>query len=340
MSDRSPFSEFISTLPEFVEVIAKRILRAIVRFAKQLAIHISNAVTATWRTYSRLELSVVDTIVAIVLVIWSVRLAALVVAPAILLALAGYWAGAAFYVAVLGFAIWKYYAATAEDISVAVTNLDPLRKFTASFVRWSLRTTLLLLSFIAAFAFVQSKGIQVRERDQRERPTEQLSRLEPTADTESTTVSAPGDDVPSSTKSEPLTSQPITIPLAGAYGTLAYQGSVKITYRQSSVEYTVQSLRLHYIDTASVNRTTEIHGARLELTATRKPPGGAESAPWIIVAKSAAPIDIKLSAADPEKLVPPIVLTLSALAVEMADHVGLGVSDTKLFWPLVVELKQ
>lgn len=167
MSNKPPLSDFLVALPALLQAVAQRVLRALLALAARIAKLARDVATAVadffvriakwiWEIYCRLELSIVDALAAVLLIVWSLRLFALLLAPAVLLAIFRYWIATAVYVAVLGLAIWRFYTAKAEDVQRAAEDQAPLRALLNKILRWLLRALLLALTFVSGAMFLSS----------------------------------------------------------------------------------------------------------------------------------------------------------------------------------------
>lgn len=159
MNHKRPLTDSLHALPAILQAISHRVLRALVAFAlrvisiaRSIAVAISNLIvrasTFVWHLYCRLELSIVEALAGVMLILWSLRLFALFLAPAVIFALFRYWIAAAIYLAVLALAIWKFYSAKAEDIERAAEDQAPTRALLTRILRWAVRAVLALASLI------------------------------------------------------------------------------------------------------------------------------------------------------------------------------------------------
>lgn len=147
--------------------MSKRVLHALLALVAQVAKLASDLAAAVanffvriakwvWHLYCRLELSIVDALSFVLITVWSLRLFALLLAPAVLLAAFHYWIFAAVYVAVLGVAIWRFYTAKAGEIETAAEDQAPIRAFLNKILGWGLRALLLALTLVSAALFLSS----------------------------------------------------------------------------------------------------------------------------------------------------------------------------------------
>lgn len=169
MSNKPPLSDFLHALPAILQAISHRVLRALVALAlrvasiaRSIAAAISNLIvragTFVWHLYCRLELSIVEALAGVMLILWSLRLFALFLAPAVILAWFRYWIAAAIYVAVLALAIWRFYSAKAEDVERAAEDQAPVRALLTRVLRWAVRALLALASLIWVATYLSSSS--------------------------------------------------------------------------------------------------------------------------------------------------------------------------------------
>ena len=125
--------------------------------------------------------------------------------------------------------------------------------------------------------------------------------------------------------------------LRGSYGTLAYEGTAVRTEEQGRCVIRISILRLTFDPRATTNRTDRIDATQLRLVATKKPASG--DGPWCSVAQAEHPLSVSLTPESPSTTITDITLSVPADSVCRADHLGLGVTDGKLLWPLGCELK-
>ncbi len=164
MSNKDPIGAFLTALPALLQAVSHRILRALAALAsrlaqlcKDIATSIANFLvamaTSAWHFYCRLESSVIDTLSTVLLILWSLRLFALLLAPALVLAYLKYWAGAISWLAVLALAVWKFYVAPKEDIEQAAESQAPVRALLIRILRFLLRVVLAFSSVIGALIY-------------------------------------------------------------------------------------------------------------------------------------------------------------------------------------------
>lgn len=170
MNSKPFLRDFLATLSAQLQAVSHGVLRALIALANSLArISIkfvlsvarffSRAGAQAWRIYIRMELSLVEAIAASLLIFWSLRLLALVLAPAFLLCWFQYWWYAAAYAAFLGFAIWRYYTAREEEVERAAEEHAPIREFLVRFLRLGVRACLILLTCISAIAVALPRSV-------------------------------------------------------------------------------------------------------------------------------------------------------------------------------------
>ncbi len=159
MRDRPLLSDLLTALPAMLQAMSQRVLRALIALVARVAglsRDLAKAVSRflvrvskwVWHLYCRLELSIIDALSFLLITVWSLRLLALLLAPAVLLAIFHYWIAAAAYVVVLGIAIWRFYMVKDGEVEAAAEEQAPIRVFLNKLLGWSLRVILLALTFV------------------------------------------------------------------------------------------------------------------------------------------------------------------------------------------------
>jgi hypothetical protein len=123
-----------------------------------------------------------------------------------------------------------------------------------------------------------------------------------------------------------------TYELKGSYGTLVYEGNVERRETEKEFEYLIVQLKLKFDPAGTVNSTKEIAAKEIQIVATKKPTEG--KGPFTVLHRDKKPTTIVLSEASPTGTLEKIKLVLPKESVDKADHVGLGLSDGKLLWPI------
>jgi hypothetical protein len=158
MDDQSPRRRnFIDSIPVIVQAVSNRLLRALGAFMR----HIGNAVRRmivaatdrlielakySWRLYCRIEFSIVDAVLTVLLTLWAARYLLLLLLGGIVLVYFRYWAFAAGYVFVVALAIWRFYRTTSEDLDNVELQQAPVRGHLVRMIRWGLRLVALIAS--------------------------------------------------------------------------------------------------------------------------------------------------------------------------------------------------
>lgn len=169
MSNKDPIGAFLTALPALLQAVSHRTLRALaalasrlVQICKDTAAFIADFLvaiaTSAWHFYCRLESSVIDTLSTVLLILWSLRLFALLLAPALALAYFTYWLGAVCWLGLLALAVWKFYVAPKEDIEKAAESQAPVRALLVRILRFLLRAVLAITSVIGAMIYAVPFG--------------------------------------------------------------------------------------------------------------------------------------------------------------------------------------
>jgi hypothetical protein len=121
-----------------------------------------------------------------------------------------------------------------------------------------------------------------------------------------------------------------------AYGTLEFRGHIERLDIGDEYEFRPH-LSVTYRANASVNRPSAsvIDLTICQLAATIPRPGR----PADVVHRDVQSISVLLTADGETRPLPELLFRLPESAASAAGHVGLGVSDGKLLWPIGVELK-
>ena len=120
-----------------------------------------------------------------------------------------------------------------------------------------------------------------------------------------------------------------------SYGTLAFRGAVERSETADDYEYRAQ-LAVTFQPSETVNRVTTARLRLMQLVATRVVPGASRAD---LIHRDIQPIDVALTDDGETRSLPELVFRLPKSVAGNANHVGLGVSDGKLLWPIGVELK-
>ena len=94
----------------------------------------------------------------------------------------------------------------------------------------------------------------------------------------------------------------------------------------------IVKIRLNFDPANKGNATKEIAAKEIYIVATKKPTEG--KGPYTILQRDKKPTTIVLTEGSPTATLEKIKLVLTKESVEKADHVGLGLTDGKLLWPI------
>ena len=119
-----------------------------------------------------------------------------------------------------------------------------------------------------------------------------------------------------------------------SYGTLEFRGVVERTETAEDYEFRTR-LAVTFHPAEQINRVAVAQLQVVQLIATRM--YGRERAE--VLHRDAQPIDVVLIDEGETKSLPELVFRLPKSIAATVNHVGLGVSDGKLLWPIPTELK-
>ncbi len=129
---------------------------------------------------------------------------------------------------------------------------------------------------------------------------------------------------------------PRIIQLESEFGTLEFHGTAQLTDR--GYDYEVHAnIGVTFHPEAQTNRTSSIDLRYCELVATVYRKLGV---PANVLFRDRQNVSIHLNEANETKQLPPLVFHVDRSAATRATHVGLGLSDGHLAWPIPVELKE
>jgi len=125
-----------------------------------------------------------------------------------------------------------------------------------------------------------------------------------------------------------------TYEIKGSYGTLIYEGKVERRETEKEFEYLIVNIELIFdpAKSVNVNVTKEIAAKEILIVATKKPSEGKGRS--TILQRDKKPTSIVLTEGSPTATLEKIKLVLTKESVGKADHVGLGLTDGKLLWPI------
>lgn len=124
--------------------------------------------------------------------------------------------------------------------------------------------------------------------------------------------------------------------LDGAYGSLAYKGSVSRQDSGVNFIYTVNQLDLTFDQKADVNATARITTPVLRFLTTIRARG---DKPTVVTFESSVPTQIHLDAEHHSATVRSIKFVVPKSVVASSDYAGLDVTDGGLLWPLQEDLR-
>jgi hypothetical protein len=129
-------------------------------------------------------------------------------------------------------------------------------------------------------------------------------------------------------------SGPRIIAIEKSYGTLEFRGVVERTETADDYEFRTRlAVTFHPAETINSVAVAQLQVA--QLVATRM--YGRERAE--VLHRDTHPIDVVLIDEGETKSLPELVFRLPKSIAATANHVGLGVSDGKLLWPVPTELR-
>jgi len=160
---------FLSRLPVILSAVSKSTTRAVWQLFERIATIIWNGLRAVgdfivsiakwlWATYCKLEFSVVQITVNLLLAFWSIRLLLALVAVAVSLAYFKLWIFLLIYLGVIAAAVFLYFKMDAEDEARATTEQEPLKNWIASVLRWVFR---IAISFAPIIGFLIFGGVDI-----------------------------------------------------------------------------------------------------------------------------------------------------------------------------------
>ena len=129
-------------------------------------------------------------------------------------------------------------------------------------------------------------------------------------------------------------SAPRIIAVEQSYGTLEFRGLVERSETADDYEFRTR-LGVTFHPGESINRVTVAQLKVVQLVATRKY-GTARAE---LLHRDAQPIDVVLSDEGETRSLPEMVFRLPKSIAATVNHIGLGVSDGKLLWPVATELR-
>lgn len=150
MSQKPPPSDFFGDLANQIEALSSRIVGTIRSILAAFA-------NLMWEIYSAIEGSVVSTLSGIIILIWSARLLAILMAGGLILVYLHLWLASVIYFSILSLIIWRAYATRKASHQLsASTGQSEGRTLLETLLQWLVRVILLATS-IAALVFVFGK---------------------------------------------------------------------------------------------------------------------------------------------------------------------------------------
>ena len=129
-------------------------------------------------------------------------------------------------------------------------------------------------------------------------------------------------------------SAPRIIAIEKSYGTLEFRGLVERSETADDYEFRTR-LAVTFHPAEKINRVAVAQLQVVQLIATRM----FGTARAEVVHRDPQPIDVVLIDEGETKSLPELVFRLPKSLAATANHVGLGVSDGKLLWPIATELR-
>ena len=129
-------------------------------------------------------------------------------------------------------------------------------------------------------------------------------------------------------------SAPRIIAIEKSHGTLEFRGLVERSETADDYEFRTR-LAVTFHPGENVNRVAVAQLKVIQLVATRM----FGTARAELLHRDAQPIDVVLIDEGETKSLPEMVFRLPKSIAATVNHVGLGVSDGKLLWPIATELK-
>lgn len=154
---------FVARLPAILAVISRGIARAIWQLLERVSTAIWNGLKAIgrfiaeiakwlWTAYCKIEHSLLQVFVSLILSIWSLRLLVGLVAIGVALGYFKLWIPLVAYVIVLTVAVLLYFRMNAEDEVRATEAQRPLKDWLMTALRWVLRAGIAMTSGLLLFA--------------------------------------------------------------------------------------------------------------------------------------------------------------------------------------------